>query len=50
MDISYYESRKMDLLDEIFDFDAGDDDLFADDYFEVRPWEEFHHLKLYLIF
>ncbi|KAL1544916.1 hypothetical protein AAHA92_21707 [Salvia divinorum] len=35
MDISYYESRKMDLLDDILDFDSGDDDLFADDYFEV---------------
>lgn len=26
----------MDLLDDILDFDSGDDDLFADDYFEVR--------------
>lgn len=37
MDISYYESRKMDHYDDnILDFDAEDDDLFADDYFEVE--------------
>ncbi|PIN11749.1 hypothetical protein CDL12_15643 [Handroanthus impetiginosus] len=36
MDISQYESRKMDLYDDnMLDFDAGDDVFFADDYFEV---------------
>lgn len=46
MDISYYESRKMDHYDDnILDFDAGDDDLFADDYFEVRKFSiTLHHI------
>ncbi|GFP93397.1 uncharacterized protein at3g49140 [Phtheirospermum japonicum] len=36
MDISHYESRKIDLYDDIiFDFDAGDV-LFADDYNEIE--------------
>ncbi|KAI3470121.1 hypothetical protein Pfo_026784 [Paulownia fortunei] len=37
MDISQYESRKMDLHDDnIFDIDAGGDVFFGDDYFEVE--------------
>ncbi|KAH6770294.1 Pentatricopeptide repeat superfamily protein [Perilla frutescens var. hirtella] len=37
MDISHYESRKLDLYDDnILDIEAGDDDFFSDDYFEVE--------------
>ncbi|KAL8479651.1 hypothetical protein ACS0TY_026529 [Phlomoides rotata] len=37
MDISHYESKRMDLYDDnILDIDVGDDVFLADDYFEVE--------------
>ncbi|KAK6146290.1 hypothetical protein DH2020_020159 [Rehmannia glutinosa] len=37
MDISHYESRKMDIYDDnIFDIDAGDDVIFVDDYSDIE--------------